>query len=282
MSNLGSDQSWPLWDDASPLNGAFELEAPEASPDCAVITKVHRPYLFGYRPTKPNGRGILILGGGGYVQLMIGREGVAVAKWLTSLGFHAFVLAHRFPTASTGAHAPLDDARRSLKIIAASGLAPRGLAVCGLSSGGHLAAALLAKYPTQWTPKDPDEELQQPEFAILGYGPVSTNAKGRTIVPDKPPLPPAEKQELYDVVQPDVQIKSPAPPSFIVYSNNDPVVPVVNAYRLAEGISKANGPVELHIFADAPHGFALDTPNLPVSQWPSLCEAWLRQNKWIE
>ncbi|RSM04616.1 hypothetical protein CEP52_006778 [Fusarium oligoseptatum] len=237
-------------------------------------------FLFGYRPGKPNGRGVLILGGGGYVQLMVGREGVAVAKWLNSLGFYAFVLVHRFPNADTGAPAPLDDARRALKLIKESGNAPQGLGICGLSSGGHLGAALLADYPKAWT--SPDPEIPRADFAILGYGPISTNAVGRTIIADKPPLPPAEKQSLYDIVQPDAQIKSPAPPTFIVYSNNDPIVPVVNAYRLAGGITSGGGSVELHIFADAPHGFALDTPDLPVSKWPSMCEAWLRQHSWIE
>ena len=78
-------------------------------------------------------------------------------------------------------------------------------------------------------------------------------------------------------MQPDVQI-STAPPTFIVYSGNDPVVPVVNAYRLAEGITKTGASVELHVFADAPHGFGLDTVGLPVRNWPKMCEAWLEQN----
>ncbi|KAJ4189432.1 hypothetical protein NW767_011622 [Fusarium falciforme] len=276
---LESDQHWPLWGEG-PLEGAFELETPGGKSDNAVVTSVEKPFLFGYRPEKANGRGVLILGGGGYVQLMVGREGIAVAKWLNSLGFYAFVLVHRFPNADTGAPAPLDDARRALKLIKESGHAPQGLGICGLSSGGHLGAALLADYPHAWTPPDP--EIPRPDFAILGYGPISTNAVGRTIIADKPPLPPVEKQSLYDIVQPDVQIKSPAPPTFIVYSNNDPVVPVVNAYRLAEGITNGGGSVELHIFADAPHGFALDTQNLPVSKWPSMCEAWLRQHGWIQ
>ncbi|KAH6890277.1 Alpha/Beta hydrolase protein [Thelonectria olida] len=276
---LEADQSWPLWEESSP-EGAFQLNKPGDSADNAVVTQVERPFLLGYRPSKANGRGILILGGGGYVQLMVGREGVAVAKWLASLGFYAFVLVHRFPNANTGPQAPLDDARRAFKLAAESGLAPQGLGICGLSSGGHLGAALLAEYPEAWTPPDPT--IPQAQFAIIGYGPISTNAAGRTIVPNKEPLPPAEKQALYDTVQPDVQLSSPAPPTFIVYSGNDPVVPVINAYRLAEGVTKSGGSVELHIFADAPHGFALDTPDLPVSKWPSMCEAWLRQNNWIE
>ncbi|KAI9047913.1 hypothetical protein LZ554_007715 [Drepanopeziza brunnea f. sp. 'monogermtubi'] len=279
-SNLpfGADLAWSLWD-AEPLEGAFTLHAhAEPTNTRGVVKDVLRPWLFGYRSTKPNGQAVLIMGGGGYVELMVGREGVAVAHWLTTLGFNAFVLVHRFPTAETGAQAPVDDARRSLRLIEESGLAPKGMGVCGLSSGGHLAAALLAAYPASWTSPNGIETIPSPTFAIIGYAPISTNAVGRTIVADKAPLAPPEKQELYNVIQPDVQLVSPAPPTFIVYSGNDPIVPVENAYRLSGGITKAGGVVELRVFADAPHGFGLDTPGLPVSRWPLMCRDWLEQN----
>jgi acetyl esterase/lipase len=277
-ASFAADIAWPLWDE-KPLEGAFELDQSVDTFEKAVVLKVDRPWLFGYHSAKPNGRAVLILGGGGYTQLMVGREGVAVARWLTSLGFHAFVLVHRFPTAETGPQAPLDDARRALRLIDESRLATNGTGVCGLSSGGHLAAALLAHYPTSWTPAEAEAEAESKlKFAVIGYGPISTNAVGRTIVPNKLPLEPPAKQALYNIVQPDEQLLDPAPPTFIIYSGNDPIVPVVNAYRLAEGITKAGGAVELHIFSDAPHGFAMDTKDLPVSKWPSLCEAWMKQN----
>lgn len=272
---FAADDAWPVWDD-QPFEGAFELSTTSGIED-AVVHSVERPWLFHYKPTSnPNGRGILILGGGGYVELMVGREGVQVARWLAGLGFDAFVLVHRFPNASSTPQAPVDDARQALNIIARRGLSTQGLGICGLSSGGHLGAALLAEYPKTWTSPGPSTAIPTIDFAIIGYGPISTNAKGRTIIPNKPALAPPEKQALYDVVQPDVQITT-APPTFIVYSGSDPVVPVVNAYRLAEGVTRAGAKVELHVFADAPHGFALDTVGLPVSRWPSLCEAWLAQ-----
>lgn len=280
--SLGEDLALPLYDGGSP-EGAIQLDPTLNLPDNAVVRAVQRPWLFGYNPTVPsNGRAVLIFGGGGYIELMAGREGVQVARWLAGLGFHAFVLVHRFPTAETGVQAPLDDARQALRLIKKQpGLEAAGLGVCGLSSGGHLASALLAEYPstfTESTSTDNITSIPGLDFAIIGYGPISTNAKGRTIIPDKAALAPPEKQAFYDAVQPDANIISPAPPTFIVYSANDPIVPVINAYRLTEGITKAGGAVELHVFADAPHGFALDAEDLPVSNWPSMCVAWLKQN----
>jgi acetyl esterase/lipase len=275
---LDADLVWPLHDAAT---GAFtladEAAMPEQAPEQAVVTAVDRPVLLGYAPETPNGRAMLILAGGGYTALMAGREGVQVARWLTVLGYHAFVLIHRFPHAGTGPSAPLDDALAAMRLIRSSALAPEGLGVVGLSSGGHLAASLIAGYPAEWGAAAP----QRPDIVVIGYAPISTNAKGRTIIPDKPPLPPVEKQALYDALQPDAQLLPDPPPTFIVYAGNDPVVPVANAHRLHDALTAVGTGPELHIFADAPHGFALDTPDLPVSLWPLLCEAWLRQVEFL-
>ncbi|KAF1956362.1 alpha/beta-hydrolase [Byssothecium circinans] len=280
-TTLAATKSWPLYPDTTnnePLASSFTIQSQSGHP---VVTSVKRPWLFHYSPspstTQQPSRAVLILGGGGYTSLMIGREGLAVAKWLTSLGFHAFILVHRFPTADSGASAPVDDARRALELITEK-MKGFGIGAVGLSSGGHLAASLLATYPKSWK-----QEVHTPklDFAIIGYAPISTNAKGRTIIPNKPALEPKEKQELYDAVQPDFQLEGPVPPTFIVYSGNDPVVPVVNAYRLAGGVAEAGAQVELHVFADAPHGFALDTVGLPVGRWMELCEAWMRQKGFL-
>jgi acetyl esterase/lipase len=271
---LAADLIWPLHGAA---DAAFTLEDAAAAPEQAVVTAVDRPVLLGYAPEKPNGRAMLILGGGGYVALMAGREGVQVARWLTGLGYHAFVLIHRFPHAVIGPSAPLDDALAAMAMIRASGLAEQGLGVVGLSSGGHLAACLIAAYPAPWGRAEP----RRPDLLVIGYAPISTNAKGRTLVPDKPPLAPMEKQALYDALQPDAQLLPDPPPTFLVYGGNDAVVPVDNAYRLDAALKAAGAEPELHIFADAPHGFALDTPDQPVSLWPQLCEAWLRQQGFL-
>jgi acetyl esterase/lipase len=280
---LGSDADHPLWRAADP-HGSFSLEDVDASPGAAVITSVAHPWLLEFRPGRPNGRAMLVLAGGGYTALMIGREGVAVANWLTTLGYQTYVLIHRFPNIAHGTVAPLDDAMEAMRMIRAGGHADRGLGVVGLSSGGHLAACLGAEYPAEWSaPSSGLAHLStRPDVLVVGYAPISTNAKGRTVVADKAALPPPEKQALYDRMQPDAQLIANPPPTFIVYAANDRVVPVENAHRLAKAIDDAGGSAELHIFADAPHGFALDTVGSPVAVWPMLCEAWLHQAGFLD
>lgn len=273
---LNADLVWPLWNAPS---GDFTLQSGESAAESAVVTAVAAPVLLGFAPQQPNGRALLVVGGGGYTALMAGREGVQVARWLNALGYHAFVLIHRFPNAQQGCAAPLDDAREAMRMIRGSGVAPVGVGVVGLSSGGHLAACLAAAYPSEWAERASAHGVgvTRPDVMVIGYAPISTNAHGRTIIADKPPLAPPEKQALYDFLQPDRQLLLDPPPAFIVYAGNDPVVPAENARRLHAAWASAGGQAELHVFADAPHGFALDTKGLPVSIWPQLCEAWLRQ-----
>ncbi|WP_426264954.1 alpha/beta hydrolase [Sphingomonas sp. PWP1-2] len=271
MLTLGADQVRTL-DGAAVRADAVTFDPAFADPAQAVVTAVTQPVLLSFAPAQPNGRAMLVLGGGGYVQLMVGREGVQVARWLNTLGYHAHVLIHRFPDADNGPGAALADGLAAMRLLREDNSA---LGVVGLSSGGHLAACLAAAVPGDWG-VDRDATTR-PDVLVIGYAPISTNAAGRTIVADKPPLPPVEKQAMYDRLQPDAQLLQDPPPAFIVYSGNDPVVPVENARRLHAAWEQAGGAAECHIFADAPHGFALDTQGLPVLVWPQLCAAWLRQ-----
>ena len=281
---LAARAATPLWDNAA--GTAFALADADADEDSAVITAVTHPVLLHFPAPRSQGRAMLVIGGGGYTQLMAGREGVMVAKWLNRLGFDAHVLVHRFPDADNGVQAPLDDAARAMRLIRKT--SPSFLGVVGLSSGGHLAACLIAAYPADWRSPDPlapdplaPSVSARPDCAVIGYAPISTNAAGRTVIANKPPLAPPEKQAFYDALQPDVQLVAAPPPTFIAYAANDPVVPVSNAWRLADALCQAGANIEVHVFADAPHGFALDTADQPVSLWPELCEAWMRQTGFL-
>jgi acetyl esterase/lipase len=278
---LDEDFSWPLYSKGAAEEPAFLFQDPDAPVHNRDINKVSHPRVLAYVPKKPNGSAALVLAGGGYTRLVVGYEGVEVAQWLCSLGVHAFVLVHRFPCAQHGVSAPVDDTIEALRQIRSRAaewdVDAQRIGVLGLSSGGHLASCLVSRYPTEWrAPESTHAHVSsRPDFLIVGYAPISTNASGRTVVPNKPPLPPPEKQALYEAMQPDVQLLESPPPAFIVYSANDDVVPVENAYRLHRALLAKGGRAELHVFADAPHGFALREKKLPVAKWPELCAAWL-------
>lgn len=272
--------SWPLWPGASgaqPGLPDFEFRGDD-------IAEVHRPRVFSFPASRPNDTAALVLAGGGYTKLVVSYEGVDVARWLNTLGIDAFLLVHRFPQSRwtvdgrEGSQAPVDDAIEAMRQIRARHPQYRRVGVLGLSSGGHLAACLMSNYPARWNPPhsaytrvDP-----RPDFAVVGYAPISTNATGRTLVPNKPPLPPPEKQALYEALQPDMDLIERPPPTFLVYSEEDPVVPVDNAHRLAAALRARGVPAETHLYARGAHGFALRETTLPIGQWPVACAAWLR------
>jgi len=278
---FGETFRFDVWGDERREGLGFVLADPAAPRLDLEIAAVERAQILAFAPEVPNGGAMLVLAGGGYTQLMLGKEGVEVALWLNGLGYHAFVLVHRFPDAAGGPQAPVDDAIEAMRLIRARapglGIDIGRVGVLGLSSGGHLAACLAAAYPDAWTAPVSAAPAQsaRPDALIVAYGPISTNAAGRAVVADKPPLSPPEKQALYQALQPDAALVADPPPAFIVYAVSDPVVPVENGLRLQRAYLDRGGHAELHVFAEAPHGFALRTPDLPVGAWPALCARWL-------
>jgi acetyl esterase/lipase len=279
---FGETFRFDVWGDEASTDLGFTLADPAGPRLDLEIAAVARAQVLAFAPEVPNGAAVLVMAGGGYTQLMLGKEGVEVALWLNGLGYHAFVLVHRFPDATGGPQAPVDDAIEAMRLIRARapslGVDAGRVGAVGLSSGGHLAACLAAVYPDAWiapASAAPDQP-SRPDALVVAYGPISTNAKGREIVNGKPPLPPVQKQALYDALQPDAGLAADPPPAFIVYAANDPVVPVENGLRLQRAYLDRGGHAELHIFAEAPHGFALREPDLTVGAWPGLCARWLK------
>ena len=136
--------------------------------DVAVIHTT-RPTLTLFRPQTVSGASVLLIPGGGYQRVVVGKEGYEIANWLTSRGIAAFVLLYRLPADgwSAGPDAPLQDAQRAVRLIRrqapALGLDPNRVAVMGFSAGGHLAARLATRFSSKTY--DPIDEADALSFA---------------------------------------------------------------------------------------------------------------------
>ena len=79
----------------------------------------------------------------------------------------------------------------------------------------------------------------------------------------------------------EIKVDKNTPAAFVVQTKDD-----AQYYRssLAYGAAlDAQGiPVELHLFAKGGHGYGLRPSQNPVSQWPNLCEAWMRESGFLE
>lgn len=262
-------------------------------------TQVHRPELHSYHPKGVAIGQALVLAGGGYLQLVHDKEGVEIACWLASLGLQAHVLVHRLPGQPCRYQARADARHEALcdpgaepgddpgrvwpfdialhdGLLALDHLAATRpdlpLLHVGLSSGGHLAG-VLACQPHAFN-------RRMGRGLLVAYAPLNANHRAHKAPAGKPDYPPPEKQAFYDAWPIGIGTQPhglPPVPVFLACALHDSAVPVDHALNLIKAMQQAGGRVDAHVFADAPHGFALRALDGAQGQWPGLAANWVRE-----
>ena len=78
-----------------------------------------------------------------------------------------------------------------------------------------------------------------------------------------------------------IGVDEKTPSAFVVQTKDD-----TNYYRsslaYAAALDAHSVDVELHLFARGGHGYGLRPSKHPVSQWPGLCEAWMRESGFLK
>ena len=262
----------PLW-----ANGA---------PNALGTADVDRPIITPYLPPEgtANGTAVVILPGGGYSHLSMEKEGSDVANWLAGTGVTAFVVRYRLgPTY----HHPVElgDAQRGIRIVrsraAEWGIDPRRIGVIGFSAGGHLASTAGTHYDAgNNASSDPVEHASsRPDFMLLLY-PVITLRDSAFVHRGSRVslLGNAPDDALLRLLSNELQVTRDTPPTFLVHSTDDRVVPVENSILFYEAL-KANGvPAEMHIYEYGGHGFGLAPNDATLGSWTTLAEAWIRRH----
>ena len=283
-------QELPLWAPGPPP-GSEHLVLTESVADTGTANDPRRkvwgisePTLTVFQPARANGAAAVVLAGGGYTSLFIDHEGSDVARWLNTIGITAFVLKHRLPGEghTNGLHVPLQDGQRAMRLVRHSaanlGIDAKRIGVVGLSSGGHMASMMGTCWDRKvYEPADAiDATDARPDFMVLGYGPYSANARQCLLKPEQTPMQPPEKQALYDTYPTDQLVSERTPATFLMHTDNDPVVDPRNSIRFYLALRSAKVPAELHIFGDGGHGVAIrKAAAFPVAAWPQLCASWL-------
>lgn len=273
-----------LWPEGVP--GLRADASPEKVND-GRVGNVHQPTLTWY--PAPAGlacdTAVIICPGGGYGWLSMENEGSTPAHWLNSLGVSAFVLKYRL--AEYGHPAPLQDVLRAVRLVRARaaewGVKPNRIGVLGFSAGGHLAACAGTLYdaPEGRTGAALDAVSARPDFLVLLY-PVITmkdpyvHAGSRRNLLGPQPTP-----EQIDHLSAEEQVTNDTPPAFLVATTADKSVPVENSIEFYEALHRAGVPAELHLYERGPHGFGLKPGYGATSEWPRLCEQWLRLHGWL-
>ena len=229
---------------------------------------------------------VLILPGGGYREVCVGREGNMVAEAFLKHGVQAFVLQYSvnkgpFPK-------QLQEAALAMKHIrdnaAPYGIDPARVFVLGFSAGGHLAATLGTMWHTDAVKAVVGQtEVAKPTGMMLLYSVISTEHHGFSFHHLwQTPTPTAEQLAAVSVER---HVDRHTCPAFMVHTADDGAVDVRNALCMGEALTANGIPYELHIYPSAPHGWALadkttscgnpdwDQPRL--AQWLPTAVSWM-------
>jgi acetyl esterase/lipase len=123
------------------------------------------------------------------------------------------------------------------------------LGMLGFSAGGHLTASC-------------SNSEDRPDFSVLVYPAYLFKPGGIELTGE-------------------IKVDEKTPPAFVVQTLDDK-----KYYRSTLAYSAAldavGVPCEIHLFAKGGHGYGLRPSNRPVSKWPALCEAWMRESGFFE
>ena len=288
----------PLWPGTPPGGEGVKLEAKivERSSDTSeyhdrVVTDIGTPLLTVFRPSRPDGSAVLIAPGGGYIRIVIDKEGVEAARRLNASGVTVFMLRYRLPAEgwAGGKDVPLQDAQRAMRIIRAGaqgyGIDPARLGVLGFSAGGHVAAMLATKFDAAvYRPVDDIDAMDaKPVFAGLMYPVVTMSAEGAHPGSRLKLLGSNPSEALVEAYSCEKLVTHETPPSFICFAADDKdVPPMANGMAMFEALRRAKVAAELHVFEEGGHGFGLRLARgKPASAWPELFLHWGYSNGWI-
>lgn len=250
------------------------------------ISGIATPEIGVFRPARPDGSALIVFPGGGYSFLSVQNEGIDAARRFNAVGITVFVVTYRLP--GEGWHGrervPLQDAQRAVRLVrsraAAYRLDPRRIGIMGFSAGGHLACDAATAFDERtYAPVDTADRMSaRPDFAGLIY-PVATLRTGVGHSGSRDRLLGERAGEAAIARHsPAEHTRADMPPCFILHAMDDETVPVEASFRMIAGCREASVPVEAHLFEHGGHGFGVHAPlEQPVSRWPDLFAAWLRQ-----
>jgi acetyl esterase/lipase len=237
-----------------------------------------------YRPARPNGTAVLVLGGGGYFRIQIDSAARPIARWLQNQGVTAIVLFYRLPGDGWNADAPFQDGQRAMRLIRAHaarlGVDPRRVGVIGSSAGGHLAGILATRGDHDFYPRidAADARSATPDFVALIYPVVSM----------RPPLDTTRTARHLSGLpnfaadfSVEEHVSASTPPLFLAHAADDPIANVAHSLAMFTAMRTAGRPVELHIFQRGGHSWGMGRPGSEVAAWPALFVEWARANGFI-
>ena len=255
--------------------------------DKGWVTGVSLPTITPYLPERgtANGAAIIIFPGGGYAGLSMENEGSSVAEAFNKFGVTAFVVKYRLPSDEIMVDktvGPLQDAQQAVLMVrknaAKFDIKPDKIGIIGFSAGGHLASTEGTHF-NKPVIEDKDNISVRPDFMMLLYPVISFGAMAhvgsRENLLGKNP-----SADLLNLYSNEKQVTSNTPPTFLVHSGDDNVVPVQNSLMFYDALLSAKVKAEMHIFEEGGHGFGINNQK-SKDKWIDWAKNWLIENAFI-
>lgn len=209
----------------------------------------YKPSLRVFLPSEElsTGRVIIACPGGGYQGLAYQHEGYDWAPFFNKLGIAYVVLKYRMPKGMK--EVPFSDAEEAIRVVKEMAgkwnINPNDIGIMGSSAGGHLASTIATHIKPEL----------RPAFQVLFY-PVITMDRTFTHKGSRNNLLGENiSQELEDLYSNEKQVTSETPRAFIVFSDDDNVVPTPNGVYYYLALKKNNVPASLFIYPSGGHGW---------------------------
>ncbi len=278
-----------LWNGDIPgakLDADYTEEVFTKGDEIRRVRRVVTPTLTAYLPSDESRvhKAIVVCPGGGYVHLSIDAEGHFVAQRLAENGVAAFVLKYRLPSdkiMENRAFGPLSDAQRAIRLVRQNAeqwkVDPNQIGIMGFSAGGNLAANASVHFDHAAYDAQGDTTSARPDFAVLIYPVVSTDAAITHQGSCNALYVGTEREADYAAFfSAEKNVKPTTPPTFLVHAANDRAVDFRNTLRHAEALKKNGVDVEVHIYPAGGHGFGLATGTHQGEWFDSLLK-WLNR-----
>jgi endo-1,4-beta-xylanase len=262
-SNAQRLPSIPLWSGGVPgakIDGGEEIVSIYESTGDHLISNVHHPSITPYLPSaeKATGIAIIIAPGGGHREIWIDHEGYNIARLLAENGIAAFVLKYRLAREKNSTYTvenhSVMDMLRAIRLVRSRAsewnIDLHKLGVIGFSAGGQIAAMsdILADSGYVRAEDQVETFSSKPNFQALIY-PAWVN---------------------------DIIVSRNSSPAFILGGYQDMESISTGMAKLYLKFKEQNVPAEVHIYANAGHGFGVRKGDKgPSSKWMTALIAWL-------
>jgi len=251
---------------ANPEGGEEKVRIHEPTGD-HVISNVHKPSVIPYLPTKEKATGIavVIAPGGAHREIWIDHEGHNIAKRLNENGIAAFIVKYRLARSENSTYTveghSVKDMHRTIRLVRSRrsewNIDQDKIGVMGFSAGGQVAAmADIYADSGRVDAGDPIEAFSsKPNFQALIY--------------------PAWINEM--------SLSENSSPAFILGGFQDMESISTGMAELYLTFKEENVSAELHIYANAGHGFGIrEGDSGPSSKWPAAFISWLYETNGIK